>query len=59
MKKSQELWHEEHPGKGRRIAHKLTGPWLFDEIETLPELGGMIQRVQIGDFAAFCPSLLL
>ncbi|MDO8500023.1 MAG: hypothetical protein Q7S66_05240 [bacterium] len=47
------LWHEERAGRGRKVAHLLKGDWLFDGEEVFPELGGMKQRVRIGETEEF------
>ena len=52
-------WHLEKSGKGRAIAHRLEGPWLFEGEEVFPELGGMRQKVQIGDFTDFGRALVI
>ena len=52
-------WHLEKSGKGRAIAHRLEGPWLFEGEEVFAELGGMKQKVQIGDFTDFGRALVI
>lgn len=52
-------WHVEKSGKGRVIAHRMAGPWIVDEEEVFPELGGIKQRVQIGEFTDFGRGLVI
>lgn len=51
--------HAERAGRGRSITHKLKSPWLFEGEEEFPELGGMKQTVQIGDFEDFGRGLVI
>lgn len=51
-------YHTETPGPGRSITHALKGPWLFDEMEFLPEINNWA-HVQIGDFEAFGRGLVI
>ncbi len=51
--------HVEKAGPGRGIIHKMKGPWLFEGGETFPELGGMRQLVQIGEFEEFGRGLVI
>lgn len=46
------LVHDESVGPGRTLRMQLERPWLFDADEVYPELGGLKQRIQIGDFVA-------
>lgn len=51
--------HRESVGPGRVLALRMTRPWLFDGVETFPELGGMQVRTQIGEFAEFGRGLVM
>lgn len=51
--------HQEKAGRGRGIAHRMKGPWLFEGEEEFPELGGMKQLVQIGEFEEFGRGLVI
>lgn len=51
--------HSEKAGRGRGIVHRMRGPWLFEGEEVFPELGGMRQLVQIGDFEEFGRGLVI
>jgi spermidine synthase len=51
--------HVEKAGRGRGIVHQLKRPWLFEGEETFPELGGMKQIVQIGEFEEFGRGLVI
>lgn len=51
--------HVEKAGRGRGIVHRLKGPWLFEGTEEFPELGGMKQTAQIGEFEEFGRGLVI
>jgi spermidine synthase len=51
--------HVEEVGPGRRMEHRLRGPWLYDGVERLDALDGIPQRVQIGDFVEFGRGLVI
>ena len=51
--------HEERVGPGRTLRLQMNGPWLFEGEESFPDLGGVRQRVRIGDFAEFGRGLVL
>lgn len=51
--------HKERSGRGRATAHRLKGYWLFEGVEEFPELGGLRQLVQIGDFTDFGRGLVI
>jgi spermidine synthase len=51
--------HVEAVSAGRRLELMLKGPWLLDEVTRLPALGGISQRVRIGDFTEFGRGLVI
>jgi len=51
--------HAESVGPGRRLLLKRKGPWLFEGEEHFPTLGGIRQRVQIGEFEEFGRGLVI
>src|SRR5262245_19773122 len=51
--------HVESVGPGRRLLLKRQGPWLFEGEEHFPALGGIRQRVQIGEFEEFGRGLVI
>lgn len=51
--------HAERVGPGRTLLLEMRGPWLFEGEERFESLGGVAQRVQIGDFTEFGRGLVL
>src|SRR5215471_16617401 len=51
--------HVESVRPGRRLLLKRQGPWLFEGEEHLPALGGIRQRVQIGELEEFGRGLVI
>jgi len=51
--------HVESIGPGRRLLLKRKGPWLFEGKEQFPTLGGIRQRMQIGEFEEFGRGLVI
>jgi spermidine synthase len=51
--------HTESVGPGRLLSLRMDSDWLFEGEESFPSLGGMKQRMQVGEFTEFGKGLVL
>jgi spermidine synthase len=59
MTKTWEYAHNESAGHGRKLLHRLDGPWIFEGSSRFADLDGIVQEVQIGQYTDFGLGLVI